>query len=322
MTLEQAPVVVQVTRGGLVESVHHGLAVVLDQHGRVLKQIGDPGEQIFARSSLKPLQAVAMLRAGVHLSASQLALACASHSGELQHIEVAASTLVDHGLSLADLQNTPDLPYAQAAMETWIATGRGRESVAQNCSGKHAAMLATCVRNGWPKATYLDVAHPLQQVIGATIAELTGDEAVAVTVDGCGAPLFSCTLAGLARAFGAIAGAQAGELKAVGDAMRAHPEVVGGSDRDVTELMRAVPGLVTKDGAEAVQGLGLADGRCLAIKITDGGQRARPVLVAALLLELGLDDSYLTRAASAPVLGHGRAVGEVTAVLSKQRDQL
>lgn len=321
MTLENAPIVAQVSRGALVESVHHGLAVVLDPQGRLLRQVGDPQVQIYARSSLKPLLAVAMLRAGVELSGQQLALACASHSGEEQHLDVALSTLADHGLTAAALRNTPDLPYGAGALEVWLAAGRRRESLAQNCSGKHAAMLATCVHNGWPLESYLELEHPLQQLIAATVAELTGDKPAQTTVDGCGAPLFSCTLAGLARAFGAIASADSGELKQVGDAMRRHPELVGGTGRDVTELMRAIPGLVTKDGAEAVQGLGLPDGRCLAIKIADGGQRARPVVVAALLAELGFDDPEIGKQASAPVLGHGQPVGAVTATLPRRGER-
>ena len=307
-----------------MESVHHGHVTAHDTDGTPLLRAGDPDLDVFARSSLKPLQAVAMLRAGLDIDGPLLALACASHSGESMHRDGTLQILADAGLTEADLQNTPDLPVDATAAVHWQAIGHGPTSLVQNCSGKHAAMLATCVAAGWETSSYLDPTHPLQLAIRAEIEELTGDHAQHVSVDGCGAPLFSCTLSGLARAFGAIALAAAAagpapidpadHLARVGRAMSAHPEMVGGTGRDVTVLMAGVPGLVAKDGAEGVYAVGLPDGRGAALKILDGSQRARPVVMAALLRELGLETPVLDEVGHVHVLGHGRPVGEIEAV--------
>ena len=313
-----AVVLARVVRGGVVESEHHGHAVAVDAAGAVLLERGEADVEVLARSSLKPLQAVAMVTAGLDLEPRLLALACASHNGEAKHLDGARRILSSHGLDETALQNTPDVPIGVAAQRTWVAAGTGPTSLAQNCSGKHAAMLATCVRSGWDTATYRDPEHPLQRGIRATVAELTGDPVRHVTVDGCGAPLFSCTLAGLARAFGRLARAAAsgdGSPEAVvAAAMADHPDMVGGDGRDVTALMAAVPGLVAKDGAEGVYAVGLPDGRAAALKVLDGSSRPRPVVVVALLRALGLDSPALDAVGRVPVLGHGRPVGHVDAV--------
>jgi L-asparaginase II len=196
----------------------------------------------------------------------------------------------------------------------WIAAGRTARPLAQNCSGKHAAMLATCLLHGWDLTTYRDPEHPLQRHIAATIEDLAAAPVTAAPVDGCGAPVMAIPLAGLARALGRIAGADPGTPEGtVADAMRAHPELVGGTRRDVTALMRGTHGLVAKDGAESVYAVGLADGTGIALKIADGGQRARPVVLAAVLRRLGVESDAYTRLEDAPVLGHGEVVGAVVA---------
>jgi len=311
--------VARVVRGGAVESVHHGHVVAVAPCGEVLLAAGDVGGQVLARSSLKPLQAVAMLRSGLQLDGPLLALACASHNGEPHHLEGVRSILAGAGLDESALQNTPDHPLDDASSLAWRSEGKARASLAQNCSGKHAAMLATCVAAGWDTGSYLDPQHPLQQTVRTTLAERTGGEPEHVTVDGCGAPLFSCTLTGLAQAFGAIAAAAAGggddEGARVGRAMNGHPQMVGGTGRDVTALMAGVPGLVAKDGAEGVYAVGLPDGRGAALKVLDGSQRPRPVVMAALLRALGVRAPVLDEVGSVPVLGHGVPVGAIRAVL-------
>ena len=312
-----AVVVARVVRGGVVESEHRGHAVALDAAGAALVTLGDPGVTIFARSSLKPLQAVAMLDAGLDLEPRLLALACASHSGEERHTAGALEILHEHGLGEQDLQNTPDLPAGADAQREWLKAGRGPTPLAQNCSGKHAAMLATCVRAGWPAQGYLDPEHPLQQRVRSVLARLTGGPVAHVTTDGCGAPLYSCTLLGLSRAFGELARAAAARdgssAARVGAAMAAHPGMVGGTGRDVTILMSGIPGLVAKDGAEGVYAVGLPDGRSAALKVLDGAQRPRPVVMSALLRALGVTDPVLDEVGTVPVLGHGRPVGQVVA---------
>jgi L-asparaginase II len=310
-----AQVVAQVVRGGVVESVHRGHLVLLAPDGAELLRCGDPDRTFFPRSSLKPVQAVAMLRSGLDLDGELLALACASHSGEPDHLAGVRRILAGAGLDVADLQNTPAVPLDADAAYAWRAAGTGESSLTQNCSGKHAAMLATCVAAGWDRAGYRDPGHPLQRAVRATVAELTGDgDPAHVTVDGCGAPLFSCTPAGLARAFRRIATAPAGTPEhRVAGAVRAHPWWIGGTGRFATDLIGAVPGLVAKDGAEGVFAAALPDGGALAVKIADGSPRPLPTVVTALLEKLGVPG--LEVVGTVPVLGHGEPVGQVDVVL-------
>jgi L-asparaginase II len=316
-----------VVRSGVVESVHHGHVVALaaaDGTGgpaRVVAGLGDPDAVVLPRSSLKPLQAVAMLRAGLDLDGPGLALACASHNGERRHLEVVRAVLAGAGLAPQELRNTPDWPLDEAAARAWREAGRAREPLTQNCSGKHAAMLATCVAAGWDPRGYLDPGSPLQREVRATVEDLTGDPVAHVAVDGCGAPLLSCTLAGLARAFARIAAGLPGTPEGrVAAAMRAHPDLVGGTGRDVTALMAGVPGLVAKDGAEGVYAAALPDGRATALKVLDGAGRPRPVVLVAALRVLRVEAAVLEEVAAAPVLGHGVPVGAVEAVPLRPAD--
>lgn len=307
--------VAHVVRSGFVESVHHGSVVALDANGLALLSIGDVAGPMFPRSCSKPIQALAMLRGGLDLDGELLALASGSHSGEPFHIEGVRRILAGVGLDEHSLQNTEDLPYEEHERDAWIASGRGATSLAQNCSGKHAAMLATCVAAGWDRRTYLDPAHPLQQLMAQTLAETSGELATATGTDGCGAPVMAVSLTGLARAFSRIVAAPEGTDEArVAVAIREYPQWVGGTRRDVTALIRGVPGLIAKDGAESVYAVGLADGRSVALKIADGGQRARPVVMAAVLRRLGIEADVLGEMADCPVLGHGKQVGSVHAV--------
>jgi L-asparaginase II len=176
-------------------------------------------------------------------------------------------------------------------------------------------MLATCVANGWDLATYRDPAHPLQQRMSQTLAELAGEPVAATGIDGCGAPVMAISLTGLARAFGRLAAAAKGTDEArVATAITTHPEWLGGTRRQVTALIRGLPGAVAKDGAESVYAVGLPDGRGIALKIADGAPRARPVVMAAALARLGVEADVLAQLADAPVLGHGDRVGAVVAV--------
>jgi L-asparaginase II len=268
------------------------------------------------RSCAKPLQAAGMLRAGLEVDPEQLALVCASHSGEPRHLEIVRSLLASAGLSESDLDNTPGMPIDDEARRAMIRAGEGPSRIAQNCSGKHAGMLATCVAAGWPTAGYRDPRHPLQLSLRSTVEELTADRVTATVVDGCGAALFAVSLSGLARAFARLATAPPGTPEhRCATAMQTYPELVGGRGRDVTALMTGVPGLVAKDGAEAVFAAAMPDGRSVAVKIADGGDRARvPVLVSALR-SLGVEAAVLADLETVPVLGHGDRVGETRATI-------
>ncbi|MGN8132715.1 asparaginase [Paenarthrobacter sp. 22069] len=317
LALPQHTPLVAAIRDGLVESVHYGSAVALAADGSVAASAGTPLAPFYPRSALKPLQAVAMVRAGLELPADLLALAAASHSGAAAHRDGALRILELHGLAPTDLENSTDLPYGTAEREDWLRNGGSATRITQNCSGKHAAMAATCLLNGWPVEGYLHPTHPLQQLVARTVADLAGEDPAGVSTDGCGTPLFALTLTGIARAFGRIAKAAADDdgspEAAVGLAMQQHPVMVAGEGRDVTALMRLLPGAVAKDGFEGVQLVGLADGSAVAVKISDGGDRARMPATVHLLDALGVDTEPLAGIATAPVLGGGHPVGQLLA---------
>jgi len=315
-----APVVVaEIVRSGFVEGHHYGSVVALEADGRVAWSVGDVESPVLPRSCNKPLQAVGMLRAGLDLDGELLALAAASHSGEAFHLEGARRILASAGLDESALQTPPDYPIDDQAREEYIRAGGEKSPLAMNCSGKHAAMLATCVVNGWDTATYLHPDHPLQVAIAETFADLTGEKVAVVAVDGCGAPLLSTSLGGLARAFRTIALATSGPEKRVADAIRTHPEFTSGSRRDEATLLRAIPGAIGKAGAESCYAVALADGRAVALKTDDGAPRVRPVLMAAALERLGVtrdgdvDADAVRRTGVVELFGGGRPVGEIRA---------
>ncbi|MFJ1647714.1 asparaginase [Streptomyces sp. NPDC088258] len=310
----EPPVLAEVVRSGFVEGRHRGSLVLLAADGRVELELGDSEAPVFPRSSNKPMQAAAVLRAGLDLADERLALAAASHSGEPFHLDLVRTMLAEHGLTADDLRTPPDLPLDRVEAEAYLAAGGVRERIVMNCSGKHTAMLAACALNGWPKDSYLDPAHPLQKLVRMVTEETAGERVPVVGTDGCGAPLMALSLTGLARAFRHFVLAAPGTAeRRVADAMRAHPEYVAGTRRTDTWLMREVPGTLSKMGAEAVQAVALVDGRALAFKIEDGGARALgPVLARALQL-LGMEAEVLARIGRAPLLGGGNVVGAVRA---------
>ncbi len=282
------PVVAEVVRSGFAESRHRGAVAGLGADGTEEIRVGQTNVPIFPRSANKPMQAAAMLRCGLALNGELLALAAASHSGEDFHVDGVRKILLGAGLSEDDLGCPAAWPLDAEAARALIARGEGMSRIRMNCSGKHAAMLATCVHNGWPTTGYLAPGHRLQQAILRTVEELAGQRVSHTGVDGCGAPLFALTLAGLARAFRALVLAAAGTPeRRVADAMRAHPEWTSGTNRDERTLMDAVPGLLVKEGAEGVAAFALADGRSGAVKIDDGTARSRTPVTEAALRRLG-----------------------------------
>lgn len=315
------PVIAEIVRSGFVEGHHYGSVVAIDGDHEVVLERGDVRSTVLPRSSNKPLQALGMVRAGLDLDGELLALACASHSGEQFHVDGVRRILAHAGLDESALQTPPDYPLDDVARDELLRAGGTATPLHMNCSGKHAAMLATCVLNGWPTGTYLDPAHPLQQAIAATFADLTGEPVGHVAVDGCGAPLLGTSLRGLARAFSVLATSDRPEEVRVATAIRTHPEFVSGTRRDELTLLRAIPGAIGKAGAESCYAVALPDGRAFALKIDDGAARARPVVMAAVLRELrvdtepGVDTEAVRRTGEKPLTGGGVVVGEIRAVL-------
>lgn len=311
-------ILVDVVRSGFVEARHRGSVVALTAGGEVDWSIGDVESAIYPRSCNKPIQAAAMVRCGLELEGELLALAGASHSGEPFHLEGVRRILASAELEESALQTPPDYPLDDEARAAMLRAGAPQSSIAMNCSGKHAAMLATCVRNGWPVKTYCSPDHPLQVAIAETFTQLTAEPIESVGVDGCGAPLLSTSLLGLARAFRTLVlGPDGSPERRVADAFIAAPHFASGSRRDEAALLRAIPGAVGKAGAEACYALALPDGRAVALKIEDGGGRARPVVMAAALHRLGVDKepgvdgNALLATGLAPLLGGGAPVGEL-----------
>ena len=295
----------EVVRAGIVESVHSGHLALINSDGSVRAAIGEVDAAMYPRSSIKSFQASAMVRCGLALAPKQLAIVCASHSGSQEHFDVVESILHGAGLSVADLQNTMDIPLGRLERLAWGSDAHSR--LAQGCSGKHAGMLATCVVNGWDTATYLDLEHPLQIAIRQEIAGLIGESVISSTVDGCGAPLFAITTLNFALGAHKLRVSPDPVHQEVVAACLSHPTMVAGVGRLTTTLMQQIPGLFMKDGAEAVELLSLADGRACVFKVSDGSDRAFPAIVQAILEAWEID------AEIEPVLikGGGRVTGEV-----------
>ncbi len=305
---------VEFTRGGSVESVHHAAAAVVDHTGRVLARIGDPQLVTLTRSSLKPFQALASVLRGYPecfgLTARHLALGCASHSGEPQHIQAAQEILDAIGAGIADLNCGVHIPLHLKAEEGGIPRKSEFSAIHNNCSGKHSTMLALARLLDAPLSGYLDYGHSVQAAIREAITTATGCDAAraASGIDGCSAPNYAMPLAALATGFARYARAVAraeSELDSteraaakIARAMMTHPEMVSGTGRFDLTLSNALDrAIFAKSGAEAIQGVGIpSKGWGVVIKIGDGTGRGLPPLMVSLLDQLGvLDDAARAR---------------------------
>ena len=302
-------VLAEYVRDGVVESEHRGFLAVLNADGSLFKSLGDIDTKIFPRSTVKCFQASAMVRSGLDLEPRLLALAQSSHSGAAMHMDGAREILASVGLTESALQCATDRPLGDAERRAW--GDQEPVQIAMNCSGKHAAMLATCVKNGWPIETYLEQSHPLQIAIKKELEDLSGEVITLTSTDGCGAPLFLISVIGLARAIRAITISNDLVHQSVMNAARAFPEMVGGIGRHNTEMMQQVPGLFMKDGAEAVNVCSLSDGRTIVFKVSDGSLRAFRTIVHACLKDFGIDTALTPE----KVMGGPRVIGTIRATI-------
>lgn len=289
-------------RGGRLESQHTGHAVICGQGGEVLEAWGDPGTVIFPRSSCKMIQALPLVESGAAdaagLREEHLALACASHQGAGLHTGIVARWLADAGMSESDLRCGSHEPADRAERDRLIRADEAPCQLHNNCSGKHAGFLTLNAHlRGGPEYTEPD--HPVQQAARQAFEEVTGETSPGYGIDGCSAPNFATTVAGLARAMTAFAGATGTggvrdrAMHRLTRAMAARPELVAGEGRACTELMRAMGGRVAvKTGAEAVFVAIVPERKLgIALKITDGGTRAAELAIVALLVRLGVLDA-------------------------------
>ncbi|MEU1744960.1 asparaginase [Micromonospora arida] len=318
MTIFRYAELARVVRNGFVESRHYGSVVVLAPDGTVALAAGVPDEPVLPRSTLKPVQALACrIAAGDELTGPALALAAGSHTGDDRHVEVVRTMLTGAGLTEDALGCPVDWPEDEPTRDRLIRAGGQRDRIRMNCSGKHAAMLVACVARSWSTHDYLDPDHPLQRETAAAVARLAGTPIAHHAVDGCGAPLFGLSLTGLARTFQALVTAPAGSDEAlVAQAMRQHPEYVGGwNGHPNTNLMRALPGVLAKGGAEGVLAVAAPDGHAVAVKAIDGSPRATTAIALAALDAVGVPVGGADALRQVPVLGGGVPVGAVTAVI-------
>lgn len=305
------------SRNGHTEGVFYGHAVILDPDGTVARSWGSSTQEFYPRSSNKIGQATAMAAAGLNLPQHLQALTAASHSGEDFHINAVREILASVDLTPAALQTPEDYPLDSVERDACIARGEDRSPILMNCSGKHAGMLATCVMKGWDTKTYLTPEHPLQVAMKVKIEEMSGERISFQGVDGCGAPVHALTLPGLARlSQTAVLAAPGSPERTVADAMRAHPQFVGGTRRDVTHFMNAIPGLLAKDGAFGVYTASFADGRALALKLESGAESGRNAVMAGLLMFLGVTESAVNNYSAQPIFGGGKVVGSVHPTLT------
>ena len=268
------------TRAGIIESRHHGLACLTGPDGKLIQEHGNSRKLIYPRSAVKPLQALAMRRAGLKLSGAELAMSSASHQGTPEHTQIVLSILEGAGLKEADLQ----CPVAWPGNLKARSAAPSETRAAFNCSGKHAAFLAACVQNGWDTKTYLQLDHPLQKLIVEVIEEFSGENIPHSTFDGCGAPLHLMSLQGLARAVGKFAQ----EETEIRDAMLSNPWVV--DDHGASDTMVMEKGMLAKIGAEGVFVIGLSSGYGVAVKVADGSMRPAGLAAIKMLLNHGLLD--------------------------------
>lgn len=301
-------VLAEVVRSGLVESQHRGHVVLLGADGDIHLSRGNPSLLLYPRSSIKSIQASAMVRLGMHVQPRLLALVAASHSGSEMHQSAAREILALAHLDESALLNATDKPLGEEDRIKW--GGKPGTSLAQNCSGKHSGMLLTSVINGWPTESYLHPEHPVQVACRAELESLAEEEVSFISVDGCGAPLFLISLLGLARAIRNITISTDPVHHSVIRACRDFPDMVAGEGRLTTRKMREVPGLFLKEGAEGVQIASLPDGRTLALKVEDGSSRALGVLLVAALESFGVVSS----SESTPIYGGRQVVGSIRAI--------
>jgi L-asparaginase II len=293
---------IELYRGGTLESIHFGAVAVVDTQGRLLASAGDPMRTVFTRSCLKALQALPFMQAGgpqlFVFSRENVAMMCASHSGEPMHVAQVQGMLDKSGLTYKTLQCGCHVPYyVEAGVGPAPAVVDERHN---NCSGKHAGFLAHCVQQGWPVGNYLAPGHPLQQAIRREVARAVGlaPDELKIGVDGCSAPNYAMPLAHLARGYARLASgasdSEFGESFAqLTDAMTAHPDLVSGTGRSDQAFMRAGRGdWVTKAGADGMQAFASRSrGQAFALKISDGNKVAVNAATIAVLDQLGWLDA-------------------------------
>lgn len=312
LAADDGAVIAHLTRDGIVESLHHGVVSVVDHTGQVLLERGNSHAVVYPRSTLKPLQAVALLSTGVQLTDLEVALTTASHSGSKEHRGAVTAFLNRHGFHESDLQCPVDWPLGVTERADLVASGSGQSRLAMNCSGKHAGFLATCAHLGFDTATYLDPHHPLQTLIADTIEKWTGETIGFSSTDGCGAPLHALSIRGLATSIATLSAGNSPEASVLLKAVADNPWALDGIGRANTVTIETIGG-IAKIGAEGLVVIGTPEGVAVAVKIMDGSMRATTPVALEALLTVGAitpqqRDTILTVVAQ-PVTGGDHVIG-------------
>ena len=307
-----AVVVAELMRDGRAESFHHGVVAVVDSAGNTLLERGNAEAVVYPRSTLKPLQAIAVLETGIELSSLHLALTTASHCGSTRHREAVLSFLDSYGLDSQALQCPLDLPLGSDERAHFLAEGLSPSREAMNCSGKHAGFLAACTHAGYSLEDYLSPSHPLQVSIRETISRYAGEDIAFSSHDGCGAPLHAISLGGLATALARVAAGNTAHEQQLLTAVRDNSWAIDGEGRDNTVTIETLRG-IAKIGAEGLVVIGTPEGVTVAVKILDGSMRATSLVALAALEKAGAISAEQATVLSArmahPVTGGEAIIG-------------
>ena len=314
-----APVLAHVWRGAVSEAAIRGHVAVVEPDGRIIAAVGDAAAVTTLRSSVKPLQALVFVRRAldaVGATDAELALVCGSHNGEAEHVATARSLLARAGVPEAALACGPQLPFDELSARRLLAAGESPQPIHNNCSGKHAGMLAACAVAGWPLQGYIEPDHPCQREVTAVLAGFLDVELGSAPwgIDGCGLPTYGVPIASLARAF--AAGAADPGFRRCRHAMAAHPWLVAGSGRFDTAVLAGAGGTVTAKGGGAAVWAATVAGAGVAIKLEAGGAEALPAVALEVLRRLGATGEPMPeglRPFARPSVTNwaGRTVGEI-----------
>ena len=311
-------VVAELVRDSVVESLHLGVVAVADSSGTLLLEKGDTEAVVFPRSTLKPLQALAMLSTGVEFSSLELALSTVSHCGSKKHREAITGFMHNHEVDLGHLQCPNDWPLGSSERAELMAEGGVPSRVAMNCSGKHAGFLATCQHNNWDLDSYLSPSHPLQSLIVETISDYAGEQPSFSSVDGCGSPLHALSVGALARAFARVGAAKTAHEKQLLQAVAENSWALDGEGRDNTVTIDTIGG-IAKIGAEGLVAMTTPEGVSVAVKILDGSMRATTIVALSALSRVGaITDTAFTQLVellSVPVTGGEKTIGGLRATI-------